>query len=40
MTHDKVWTKGGDIEFIDTDEDLEKVVRYITEAQDRMGRDK
>jgi len=38
--HEKVWTKGGDIEFIDTDDDLERVVIYITEAQDRMERDK
>ncbi len=36
VTHEKVWTKGGDIEFIDTDDDLEQVVIYITEAQDRM----
>ncbi|MEX0819835.1 MAG: transposase [Pirellulaceae bacterium] len=40
VTHEKVWTKGGDIEFIDTDDDLEQVVIYITEAQDRMERGK
>ena len=39
VTHAKVWTKGGDIEFIDTDDDLEQVVIYITEAQDRMDRE-
>ena len=38
ITNEKVWTKGGDIEFIDTDDDLEQVVIYITEAQDRMDR--
>ncbi len=40
VSNEKVWTKGGDIEFIDTDDDLEKVVLYITEAQDRMDRGK
>ena len=33
---EKVWTKGGDIEFVDTEDDLFQVVMYITEAQDRM----
>lgn len=36
----KVWTKGGDMQFIDTEDDLEQVVIYITEAQDRMDRGK
>jgi len=36
----KVWTKGGDIRFIDTDKELEQVVIYILEAQDRMHRSK
>ena len=36
----KVWTKGGDIQFIDTEGDLEQVVIYITDAQDRMERGK
>ena len=40
ITNEKIWTKGGDIEFIDTDDDLEQVVIYITEAQDRMDRGK
>ena len=40
ITNEKVWTKGGDIEFLDTDDDLEQVVLYITEAQDRMDRGK
>ena len=38
VTNQKIWTKGGDIELIDSDDDLEKVVIYITEAQDLMGR--
>ena len=40
IQNEKVWTKGGDIEFIDTDDDLEQVVIYISEAQDRMDRGK
>ncbi|MEM7453113.1 MAG: transposase [Planctomycetota bacterium] len=40
IQNEKVWTKGGDIQFVDTDDDLEQVVIYITEAQDRMGRGK
>lgn len=35
VTHEKVWAKGGDIQFIG-EEELEQVVCYITEAQDRM----
>ena len=34
----KIWTKGGVIQFIDSDDDLEQVVIYISEAQDRMVR--
>ncbi len=34
-----IWTRGGDIEFIDREVDLEQVMTYIMEAQDRMGRD-
>ena len=40
ITNTKVWTKGGDIKFIDSDEDLEQVVIYICDAQDRMDRGK
>jgi REP element-mobilizing transposase RayT len=40
VTNAKVWTKGGDIEFIEGAEELEQVVIYITEAQDRMDRGK
>ena len=40
VTNAKVWTKGGDIQFIDTDDDLEQVVIYVWEAQDRMERGK
>ena len=30
----KTWTTGGDIEFIDNQDDLEQVIRYVLEAQD------
>ncbi len=40
VKNEKVWTKGGDIQFVDSDDDLEQVVIYITEAQDRMDRGK
>ncbi len=33
----KIWTKGGDIEWLATEDDLEQVIMYITIAQDRMG---
>ena len=36
IQNEKVWTKVGDIQIIDTDDDLEQVVLYISEAQDRM----
>ena len=38
IANEKVWTKGGDIQFIDSDDDLELVVIYVNEAQDRMHR--
>jgi hypothetical protein len=40
IANEKVWTKGGDIEFIATDDDLERVIVYVNEAQDRMDRGK
>lgn len=36
---EKVWTRGGDIQFVDS-EDLDQIVSYIVEAQDRMERGK
>lgn len=36
IRNERIWTKGGDIRFIDTDDDLGRVVIYISEAQDRM----
>ncbi|MFC1759200.1 hypothetical protein ACFL2H_10615 [Planctomycetota bacterium] len=32
-----VWTTKGDVQFLKTDDDLEKAVEYAGEAQDRMG---
>jgi REP element-mobilizing transposase RayT len=34
-----VWTVGGDWECINTEDELERVVLYVNEAQDRKGRD-
>ena len=33
-----VWTEKGDIEFLDSDADIEECVIYVTEAQDRKDR--
>jgi REP element-mobilizing transposase RayT len=40
ITSEKVWTRGGDCEIVDTDDELERVIQYIREAQDRMDRGK
>jgi REP element-mobilizing transposase RayT len=32
-----VWTVGGDWECVNTEEELETVIQYIVEAQERMG---
>lgn len=37
---DKIWTRGGDCEIVDGEENLERVVEYILEAQDRMNKGK
>ena len=34
---ERTWTRGGDIEILDTDDDIELAVIYVTEAQDRKG---
>jgi len=40
LTKEHIWTRGGDCEIVDGDDDLERVVGYITEVQYRMGRGK
>ena len=40
MTSKKIWTKGGDVSIVDTEENLQRVMQYILEAQDRMDREK
>ncbi len=40
VTHETIWTKGGDVQIIDKDEDWEQVILYIVVAQDRMDRGK
>ena len=37
VAKERIWTRGGDIEILDDDESLERVVQYINEAQDKMG---
>ncbi len=32
-----VWTTKGDVQFLKTDNDLEKAIAYASDAQDRMG---
>ena len=34
-----VWTRGGDCEIVDGDENLCRVVEYVKDVQDRKGRD-
>ena len=36
----KIWSRGGDVEIVDGEDNLELVVKYVTEAQDRMERGK
>ena len=36
---DRTWTKGGDCEILDRDDDIEAAVIYTTEAQDRKDRE-
>jgi len=32
---ERTWTRGGDCEILDSDEDIEAAVMYVMEAQDR-----
>jgi REP element-mobilizing transposase RayT len=34
-----VWTEKGDIEFLDNESEIEQCVVYVTDVQDRKGRD-
>jgi REP element-mobilizing transposase RayT len=40
LLKEKIWTRGGDCEIIDGDDELERVIEYITAAQGRMSREK
>lgn len=33
---DKVWTRGGDCELIDNDDDLQQVIEYVVDGQDHV----
>jgi len=35
----RTWTRLGDVEILDTDEDIEACLVYVTESQDRKGHD-
>ena len=35
----RTWTRGGDCEILDTDDEIELAVIYVLEAQDRKDRD-
>ena len=39
LVADRTWTKGGDCEILDTDDDIEAAVIYTNESQDRKFRD-
>jgi len=36
---ERTWTRGGDCEILDTDDEIEAAVLYVIEAQDRKDRD-
>ncbi|QDT36985.1 transposase [Stratiformator vulcanicus] len=36
----KWWTEGGSVRFVRSDSQLERCIMYVTEAQDRKGRDR
>ena len=40
VMNDKVWTRGGDIEIVDGEDGLERVLTYVLAVQDRMDRPK
>ncbi len=40
IKNENVWTRGGDCEVVDGEDNLARVVEYILEAQDRMDRGK
>lgn len=40
ISNKKVWTRGGDTEIINSSDEIDDVVYYINEAQDRMERGK
>ena len=39
LVRERTWTRGSDIEFIASDDDLEMAVLYVLEAQDRKSHD-
>lgn len=39
LNRERTWTRGGDCEILDTDEEIEAANEYTLEAQDRKDRD-
>ena len=39
VVSESIWTRGGDSEIVDGEGDLERVVFYVNDAQDRKDRD-
>lgn len=39
LVADRTWTRGGDCQILDKEEDIEAAAAYVMEAQDRMGRE-
>ena len=40
LTSSRIWAKGGDIELITSEESLDRVVGYVSDAQEKMGQGK
>ncbi len=40
ISNAKIWTRGADVDIVEDDDALERVILYITEAQDRVERGK
>lgn len=40
LVKQNTWTRGGDCEIVEGEDNLERVVEYVLEAQDRMDRGK
>ena len=39
ISNSKIWSRGGDCAIVNGEDDLERVIQYVNEAQDRMDRE-